>query len=478
MSTAPELCNWIGGKRVPGPALIQDLRPATGDVLCRIPASDDATVDAAVKAAKAALTGPWADWSVAERADLLDAIADEIEARIEELAELESADQGKPVSLARRIDIPRAVSNFRFFAGAIRHQESQATTLPGALNYTWKSPVGVCALITPWNLPLYLLSWKTAPALAMGNTIVAKPSELTPVTADRLGEIINGLAPAGVFNVVHGRGPEAGQALLEHPDVAAISFTGGTATGKIVARTAASQFKKMSLELGGKNPTVVFDDADFELAVEGAVRAGFTNQGEICLCGSRLFVQRGIFERFQSAFLERVAALRVGNPAEDVDMGPLNSHAHRDKVESYLRLAVEEGGTVHGGSRPVLPSPYDAGAFLEPAVITGLSAECRTAQEEIFGPVVTLHAFDTEEQALALANGTRYGLSASIWTQDVGKAHRFSQALDTGMVWVNTWLMRDLRVPFGGTKQSGVGREGGRLSLDFFSESKNICIKY
>jgi aminomuconate-semialdehyde/2-hydroxymuconate-6-semialdehyde dehydrogenase len=470
--------HFINGAFVDSDAWFDNLNPATGEVLCAVPRGDAAVVDQAAEAALKA--GPeWSALSVEERASWLERIADGIEANLEEFAALESRDQGKPVWLARAVDIPRAVSNFRFFAAAVRQHHDGVHRMPGALNYTSRSPIGVVGLITPWNLPLYLLTWKLAPALAMGNTVVAKPSELTPCTAHRLAELFHELgAPAGIFNLVHGYGPETGQAMLEHPEIRAISFTGGTATGRIVARTAAPLFKKLSLELGGKNATVVFDDCDFQATLEGAVRAGFANQGEICLCGSRLLVQRGIADRFIPAFIEKATAQSVGDPAaEDTRIGALNSLAHRDKVEGYLRIAEDEGGTVHGGTRPVLEGALAEGAFLSPAVVTGLPSTARCATEEIFGPVVTVHVFDTEDQAIAMANGTEYGLAASVWTRDLGTAHRVSEALDVGMVWVNTWLLRDLRVPFGGVKHSGVGREGGHYSLEFFSESKNICIK-
>ncbi|HZU52788.1 MAG TPA: aldehyde dehydrogenase, partial [Holophagaceae bacterium] len=429
--------------------------------------------------AKAALPA-WARTPVMERAALLDRVADLLEARLDEAAAMESRDTGKPISLAKSLDIPRAIANFRFFADLVRTKTGDSSMMADALNYTHRSPAGVCALVTPWNLPLYLLSWKTAPALAMGNTLVAKPSELTPMTASLLAELLQEAGcPPGVFNLVRGLGAEAGDALVSHPAVSLVSFTGGTATGARVAASAAPQFKKLSLELGGKNPSLVFADCDLEKTVPGVARSAFLNQGQICLCGSRILVERSIHDRFMDALLEELKGWKVGDPSDPATrIGAGISAAHRDKVESYLKLAVEEGGTIRcGGKRPSLPAPFDGGFFLEPTIITGLPATCRTATEEIFGPVVTVHPFDTEEDALAMANGTQYGLAASVWTRDLARAHRVAQALESGMVWVNTWLHRDLRVPFGGVKASGVGREGGRHSLEFFSEAKNICIK-
>lgn len=475
------LANFIKGEMVTpaGDEYLDDVNPATAEVTAKVPRSKGADVDFAVAAAGKAFPG-WSRSTLAERSGLLEAVARRIEERAEELAALESRDTGKPISLAHALDIPRAVANFRFFAGAVRHDETAAHQMDGALNYTLRAPVGVAALITPWNLPLYLLSWKTAPALAMGNTVVAKPSELTPLTAGVLAEIFREVkAPAGVFNLVHGTGPEAGEPLVGHEGVSLVSFTGGTATGAKVAAVAAPKFKKLSLELGGKNATLVFADADFDAAVEGAVKAGFTNQGQVCLCGSRVLVERAIYDRFADAFVARVKALKLRPPNDpEGELGALISEAHRAKVEGYLALAKEEGGTIlTGGVRPTMPPPHENGAFLEPAVIAGLSPRCRTATEEIFGPVVTLHPFENEEEALAIANGVKYGLSASVFTRDLARAHRVAARLETGMVWVNCWLVRDLRVPFGGVKESGVGREGGRHSLEFFSESRNVCIK-
>jgi aminomuconate-semialdehyde/2-hydroxymuconate-6-semialdehyde dehydrogenase len=476
------LLNLIDGKFVPplmSGEYLDVTAPATGELIARIPRSGVGEVTAAVCAARNAMQGPWGRTSVEERAQALEAIADELEARSDELAELESRDTGKPISLARSVDVPRAVANFRFFAGAIRHERSDMFQMPGALNYTLRQPVGVVGLITPWNLPLYLLTWKTAPALAMGNAVIAKPSEVTPMTASVLAEIVSEVVPPGVFNLLHGLGAEVGQTLVAHPDVRGISFTGGTETGARVAVSAAPLFKKLSLELGGKNPTLVFADCDMDAAIAGAARAGFANQGQVCLCGSRILVEDSIFTEFTERLIETVEAMKIGDPSDpETQVGSLSSLAHRDKVEGYLALAQEEGGRIRcGGKRPTLPPPFDQGAFLEPAVVTGLGPACRTVQEEIFGPVVTTHSFKTEEEAVVLANSVRFGLAASVWTKDLGRAHRVSAALETGMVWVNTWLLRDLRVPFGGMKDSGVGREGGRYSLEFFSESRNVCIK-
>jgi aminomuconate-semialdehyde/2-hydroxymuconate-6-semialdehyde dehydrogenase len=458
---------------------IDVVAPATGDVVAKLPRGRAIEVDDAVAAARRAFQEVWRDTPAAERADLCEAVAARLESKLDELAELESLDTGKPVRLAQTMDIPRAVANFRFFAGAVRHQSTAFHEMQGALNYTLRRPLGVVALVTPWNLPIYLLSWKAAPALAMGNTVVAKPSELTPLTANALAEVFRDVgAPPGVFNLVHGIGSEAGEALVGHDGVAAVSFTGGTETGARVAAAAAPRFKKLSLELGGKNPTIVFADCDFEAALQGTVRAGFLNQGQVCLCGSRVLVESTLYDPFVEALIGRVRSMRVGDPSDpDVDLGALVSAAHRDKVESYLALARDEGGTVFGGERPRLTPANQGGAFLRPAVVTGLEPSCSFVQEEVFGPVVSVHPFDDENEALAMANGVRYGLSASVWTRDLARAHRVCAELETGMVWVNTWLLRDLRVPFGGVKASGVGREGGRWSLEFFSEARNVCIQ-
>ena len=471
------LANFIDGAFVPprSGAYLDDIEPATGEVLAQIPDSDAADVDAAVAAAKRAFAS-WSKTPAETRSRILLKLADLIEANLEELAQLESRDNGKPVSLARIMDIPRAVANFRFFATAILHESSEAhVTDANALNYTLRHPLGVAGLISPWNLPLYLLSWKIAPAIASGNTCVAKPSELTPLTANRLAELsLEAGVPAGVINIVHGLGAKAGEAIVAHRDVPAISFTGGTVTGARVAATAAPLFKKLSLELGGKNPNVIFADSDLEQAIATSIRSSFWNQGEICLCGSRIFVERAIYDTFVERFVAATKELRIGDPADDAtNVGALISEAHEQKVTGYIALAQQEGGTVAVGGKRL----DRRGFYVEPTVITGLSCDCRVLQEEIFGPVVTITPFDSEDEAIAFANSTRYGLSATLWTRDLQRAHRVAAALDGGTIWVNCWLLRDLRVPFGGMKESGVGREGGFESLRFFTEAKNVCVK-
>lgn len=477
------LLNYINGSFVPARSgnVLENLNPATGEVITTIPRSEAQDVNAAVRAANVARKD-WAQTTLEERMTWLHNIADALESKAERIAKLESTDTGKPIGLARRVDAARSVSNFRFFAEHVEELEDPTFVSNNAVNHVHRSPVGCVGLITPWNLPLYLLSWKVAPALLMGNTIVAKPSEMTPLTANLLAEVVHELGlPPGVFNLVHGLGPEVGQPLVEHPDVHAISFTGGTATGKIVAATAAPMFKKLSLELGGKNATVVLDDAPVENIVDGLVRASFTNSGQVCLCGSRILVHQSLKERFVKAFVKGVESLNVGQPhLEETDMGSLISMDHLSKVEAYIRLGVEEGGTVlTGGLRvdaPVEGTPSN-GAFLRPTVIDGLPIDARCATEEIFGPVVTLHTFTTDEEAVAMTNSTDYGLAGSVWTADVERGKQLAQRIDSGIVWVNTWLNRDLRTPFGGMKQSGVGREGGRWSLNFFSELTNICVQ-
>lgn len=475
------LQNFIAGRFQPALSgeTLEDVEPAMGRVFATLPRSRREDVDAAVAAAGAAFPA-WARSTVNERAELLETVAALVEKRLSEFAEAESRDAGKPIALARSLDIPRAIHNLRHFAGEVRLRHEESFPMTGALNLVQRSPVGVCGLVTPWNLPLYLLTWKLGPCLAMGNVAVAKPSELTPWTATLLAEVFKEAgAPHGIFNLVHGLGPEVGQAIVEHEGVKAISFTGGTASGRLVAATAAPRFKKLSLELGGKNPTLVFADCDLEATAKGVARAAFENTGQICLCGSRILVERGIHQEFLAELLIQAKAWMPGDPADpSTKVGALISAAHREKVEGYLRLAVEEGGTVLlGGARPSLGGELSGGYFLEPVLIAGLPPTCRTATEEIFGPVATIHPFDTEEEALAIANGVRYGLAASVWTRDLARAHRVARRLESGLVWINTWLLRDLRVPFGGVKESGVGREGGRWSLEFFSEAKTITIR-
>jgi aminomuconate-semialdehyde/2-hydroxymuconate-6-semialdehyde dehydrogenase len=471
------LGNFIDGAFRPprSGATIDDVNPATEEIIAAIPDSDGQDVDDAVRAAQSAFP-EWSRKKAAERSDLLLALADRIERNLDELARLESQDNGKAISLVRRLDVSRAVANFRFFATAILHEHTEAhVTDANALNYTLRQPLGVAGLISPWNLPLYLLSWKIAPAIASGNTCVAKPSEMTPLTANRLAELsIEAGIPKGVINIVHGVGQKAGRALTSHPDVPLISFTGGTVTGAAVAANAGPLFKKISLELGGKNPNVVFADADLDDCIATSIRSSFWNQGEICLCGSRIFVERAIYDTFVERFVGAAKKLRIGDPLDETtDIGALISAAHLEKVTGYIDLAKKEGGTIVTGGNRV----DRKGFFVEPTVITGLTCECRVLQEEIFGPVVTITPFDDESEAIAFANSTRYGLASMIWTRDLQRAHRVAVAIDSGTVWINCWLLRDLRVPFGGMKESGVGREGGFESLHFFTEAKNVCVK-
>ena len=471
--------NYVNGIFVDSKETIEDINPATSEVIATIPRSNLNDVNEAVLAADKARDN-WSSLSLDERRKWLEKIANALEARSEEIAKLESLDTGKPIKIARVVDASRSVANFRFFAEFSKDFHEQKFLMEDATNHVIFKPVGIAGLITPWNLPLYLLSWKIAPAIVMGNTVVAKPSELTPLTANLLAEVFDEVGlPAGVVNIVHGFGHETGQAIVSHPLVNLISFTGGTITGKKVAETAAPMFKKLSLELGGKNATIVLDDVNLDSAIPEIARSGFLNQGQVCLCGSRILVSDKIWDDFLEKFIDHVSNMKVGNPSsDDSDLGALVSLSHRDKVESYIHLAEREGGEIlYGGKRPSLESPFDEGSFLEPTIVSNLDYQSRTATEEIFGPVVTLHKFEKDEDAVEMANCTEYGLAGSVWTSDSARGKSLAEKMETGMVWINTWLHRDLRVPFGGVKNSGVGTEGGRWSLSFFSQPVNICVK-
>jgi aminomuconate-semialdehyde/2-hydroxymuconate-6-semialdehyde dehydrogenase len=470
------ILNYINGKLIEpiSGKFFNNINPASGEVYSLIPDSDASDVQLAVEAAQKAFP----DWSlcgVNERYKMLNKIADLIERDLEKLALAETIDNGKPLWLSKKIDIPRAKDNFRFFATAILHFASESHYMEGeAINYTLRQPLGVVGCISPWNLPLYLFTWKIAPALAAGNCVVAKPSEITPMTAFLFSEIcIEAGLPAGVLNIVHGYGIKTGEAIVSNPQIKAISFTGGTKTGKHIASVAAPMFKKLSLELGGKNPNIVFADCDFEKALDTSVRSSFLNQGEICL-----LIEKSIYDKFKTAFVEKVKALKVGNPLDEKTfIGAVVSKEHFEKVLGYIELAKQECGIILCGGKPVCPDENKNGYFIEPTVIEGLDMTCRTNTEEIFGPVVTLIPFENEEEALQLANATKYGLATSVWTTDLNKAHRVAAKIQSGIVWINCWLLRDLRTPFGGVKNSGVGREGGWEALRFFTEAKNVCVK-
>ncbi len=471
--------NYVNGNFVSTEETIEDINPATGKIIANIPRSKPDDVQKAVLAADKAREY-WSNLNLEDRRVWLEKIADALESRAEEIAKLESLDTGKPIKLARAVDASRSVANFRFFAEFSKDFVGEKFEMDDATNHVIYKPVGVAGLITPWNLPLYLLSWKIAPAIVMGNTVVAKPSELTPLTANLLAEVIHEIGlPQGVVNIVHGLGHEAGQTIVSHPKVNLISFTGGTNTGKKVAETAAPMFKKLSLELGGKNATIVLDDVNIDSAIPEIARSGFLNQGQVCLCGSRILISHKIWDEFVEKFVTYIKSMKVGDPSlNDSDLGALVSFSHRDKVESYIHLAQREGGKILcGGKIPNLDSPFDKGAFLEPTVVSNLDYQSRTSNEEIFGPVVTLHQFKTDDEAIEMANCTDYGLAGSVWTSDSTRGKELAEKIETGMVWVNTWLHRDLRVPFGGVKDSGVGTEGGRWSLSFFSQPVNICVK-
>jgi aminomuconate-semialdehyde/2-hydroxymuconate-6-semialdehyde dehydrogenase len=482
-----ELRNLIDGELVPArtDATLDNVEPATGRVYSTVPDSDDSDVANAVDAAQRAFPA-WAATPAEERARLLLKLTELIKRDHEKLARAETIDNGKPIALSRTVDIPRAASNFRFFATAIlhSHNESYETLLPNgerAINCVQHHPRGVVGAISPWNLPLYLFSWKIAPALATGNTVVGKPSEVTPMTAFLLSELaIEAGLPKGVLNIIHGRGPSAGGPIITHPNVPTITFTGGTATGQWIAREAGPMFKRMSLELGGKNPNIIFADADYARALSETLRSSFANQGQICLCGSRIFIERPIYDRFVDDLTNRAAALAVGDPLEEsTKQGAVVSQTHMNKILGCIEFAKEEGGTILcGGERADPPNERCAGGFfIQPTIIADLPHDCRTNQEEIFGPAVTVMPFDDEDEVIGWANSTDYGLSATLWTQNLSRAHRVASRIDSGTVWVNCWLLRDLRVPFGGMKQSGIGREGGEEALRFFTEPRTVCVR-
>ena len=484
MSGRLEVSNYIDGHlQAPAADDWLDLyEPATGKACGRVADSNADDLEQAVAAAEQA-QADWRSAGAEARAGWLQTLANLVEARAEQLAAAESADTGKPLSLARKIDIPRVAANLRFFAAAATQFASESHAMgETAVNFTLRQPLGLVACISPWNLPLYLMTWKVAPALAAGNCVIAKPSELTPVSAGLFAELcIEAGLPPGVLNILHGRGPGIGQRIVEHPAVRAISFTGGTRTGALIARAVAPSFRKLSLELGGKNPSIVFADCDFERTVAGVARAAFTNQGQVCMCGSRILVEASLYERFRDALVAHVARLKVGDPLEaDTDQGALVSADHQRKVLEHIALAREEGGRLLCGGEAFTPPGERCreGWFVTPTLFEQLPPGCRSNQEEIFGPVATLLPFDSEAQAIEIANGVPYGLAASIWGRDIGRCHRVAAQVEAGIVWINCWMLRDLRTPLGGTKQSGVGREGGFEAMRFFTEPKNVCVSY
>ncbi len=475
--------NFIGGNFI-GPLsgkFIDNINPATGEIYGQIPDSNEKDISVAVHAAQRAFP-TWSTMALEKRFLILNKIAELIDANFEALALAETNDNGKPLWLSKKVDIYRAAANFRFFATGLMHFANESHNMEDkAINYTLRQPIGVVGCISPWNLPLYLFTWKISPALAAGNCVIAKPSEITPVTAFLLGKICKAAGlPDGVLNIVHGTGPGCGEAIIKHPQVKAISFTGSTRAGERIASIAAPMFKKLSLELGGKNPNIIFADCDWEKMMTTTIQSSFSNQGQICLCGSRILVEESVYERFKKEFVERTKKLSIGDPLTDSnEQGAIVSKFHFDKITSCIETAKQEGGTILCGGNPVKPGGRCAnGYFIEPTIIEGLGPGCKTNREEIFGPVVTLQPFTSVEEALQLANATDYGLACTVWTQDISKAGTVAAKIESGIVWVNCWLLRDLRTPFGGVKNSGVGREGGWEALRFFTEVKNVCVEF
>ncbi|MCA0430252.1 MAG: aldehyde dehydrogenase [Bacteroidetes bacterium] len=477
-----KLKNYINGQLIEpiSNLYFDNYQPSTGKVYSQIPDSDEKDVELAYVAAKNAFHS-WSVLPKEQRSKILLKISSLIEKNLDKLALAESIDNGKPLKLAKTVDIPRAAANFNFYGTGILHYAANSHSMEEtAVNYTLRQPVGVAGCISPWNLPLYLFSWKIAPALAAGCTVVAKPSEITPMTAFLLSEIcIEAGLPNGVLNIVHGLGSKVGNAIVSHPNIPLISFTGGTVTGKHIASIAAPMFKKLSLELGGKNPNIIFADCDYDKMLSTTMHSSFANQGQICLCGSRIFIERKIYEKFKVDFVNKTKQLTIGNPLDEkTKIGAVVSKQHQEKILSYIELAKKEGGTILcGGNKIILENELSQGYYIAPTIIEGLDYNCRTNQEEIFGPVVTITPFDTEDEVLKMANSTIYGLASVVWTENITKAQKMANQLHAGIVWINCWLLRDLRTPFGGVKASGVGREGGFEALDFFTEPKNVCIK-